>query len=88
MPSSTDHANALVGSIATIMRTARSAESSLMLLDLRIVFLDSYSPPALWQKKKLHSLIPPAKALVLWSSVVFISKVDDETYSEKQKNDI
>ena len=50
VPSSTDHANAVVGSIATIMRTARSAESSLVLLDLRIAFISYFIPFVLIKK--------------------------------------
>lgn len=51
MPSSTDHANAVVGSIATIMRTDRSAESSLVLLDLRIEYISCFIPFVLIKKK-------------------------------------
>jgi hypothetical protein len=51
VPSSADHAN-VVGSIATIMRTARSAESSLVLLDLKIAFISLFHPFILLIKKK------------------------------------
>jgi hypothetical protein len=52
VPSSTDHANAVVGSIATIMRTARSAESSFVLLDLVIPFISTFHPFIFLIKKK------------------------------------